>query len=167
MAVPHLFARIVAAATGLMQMPPISLLEVAIPLTSISKPVVTGVQLRQAGSIRMLMANQARVEVATRVVPVTGNGGMASMSPALPILELSGNSLASRTTPRNSKRESTSKSTTIYPSRHLDKVFPSQSPRSRILHWTTISSPTLSLLDTRFRLRSRSTLSPLSWVVET
>ena len=112
-------------------------------------------------------ATLARAVVNKPAVLATASGKTASTSPVLPTLVLSASCSVSPTTPTSSTAVSTSRSTTISLSRPAVKAFPSPSPPSPTLLSTTTLSATLSSLATRSLPPSRSTRSPLSWVVVT
>lgn len=120
--------------------------------------------------IAMHMETHLQIVVAVTlllVVVATDNGVMASTSLDLLIHVSSVSFSAYLMTQPSNKLVSTSRSTTIFPSRLQVTMFLSQFSNSPTLLWTTISSRTLSWLTTRSQLQSKSIPFPSSWVVVT
>lgn len=93
------------------------------------------------------------------------SGEMANTLPVLPILVSSVSSLVFKMIQQNSRPVSTSRSTTIFPSRLLVMMFPSHAPNSPTHLWTIICCATLNSLTTRPQHQFKSTPFLLSWVV--
>ena len=112
----------------------------------------------------------AEVEAEVLVLPVDqamGSGKMVNTSLGLSISVLNANSSVCPMTPRNCKPVSIFRITTIFPSKHLAKMYPSLACNSQTLLWMTTFYQTSSLQAIRLPHPCKSTLSLSLWVVET